>query len=53
MESLLDNLNIVHLDLSSNDLSYKAGEVVFKTLERQQSIISLDISSKPGINRNR
>jgi len=53
MHTLKDNLAVVHLDLSSNDLSYKSGEVVFKVLEDQSSIISLDISSKQGINRNR
>ena len=53
MNELKDNLTVVHLDLSSNDLSYKSGETVFKILEDQCSIVSLDISSKQGINRNR
>ncbi len=53
MDTVKDNLSIVHLDLSSNDLSHKSGEIVFRVLEDQCSIISLDISSKQGINRNR
>jgi len=53
MKTIKDNLTIVHLDLSSNDLTARSGEVVFKVLENQCSIVSLDISSKQGINRNR
>jgi len=53
MKTIKDNLTIVHLDLSSNDLTARSGEVVFKVLENQYSIVSLDISSKQGINRNR
>ncbi len=53
MEVLEDNLNIIHLDLSSNDITHKGAEIIFRTLLNQHSIISLDLSSKEGINRNR
>jgi len=53
MEVLAENLNIIHLDLSSNDITHKGADIIFSTLLNQHSIISLDLSSKEGINRNR
>jgi len=53
MGILEENLNIIHLDLSSNDITYRGAEVIFIKLLNQHSIISLDLSSKEGINRNR
>jgi hypothetical protein len=57
LSSLLDGLNqnltLVHLDVSSNDISHRIGAKLFKIIERHCSLISLDISSREGINRNR
>ena len=53
LEGINQNLTLVHLDLSSNDLSHKIGEKLFKVIERHCSLISIDISSREGINRNR
>jgi Ran GTPase-activating protein (RanGAP) involved in mRNA processing and transport len=53
MQILADNLNIIHLDLSSNDITPRGADIIFTTLLNQHSIISLDLSSKEGINRNR
>ncbi len=47
------NSSIVHLDISSNDITFRGGNVIFDTLMTNNSIISLDISSKDGVNRNR
>ena len=58
ISTLLDgighNLTLVHLDISSNDITHKIGNKLFKVLETHSSIISVDVSSKEGgINRNR
>ena len=50
---LEDNDYILHLDLSSNDIGVKGGNKIFKTLIHHQSLISLNISSLEGVNRNR
>lgn len=53
MAVLNENLNIIHLDVSSNNISYQGANIIFNSLLNQHSIISLDLSSKEGINRNR
>lgn len=50
---LQKNLNIVHLDLSSNNLSPEGAEQVLKILSGHGSLISLDLSSHEGLHRNR
>lgn len=39
------NLNVVHLDLSSNDLAPDGAKEVIRLLAGSQSIVSLDLSS--------
>lgn len=41
------------MDLSSNDITQRGADIIFTALLNQHSIISLDLSSKEGINRNR
>lgn len=53
MDSIKNNLNIIHIDFSSNDLTYRGGDYIFSSLIDQHSLISVDLSSKEGINRNR
>ena len=53
LDGIRENLTLVHLDISSNDITHKIGNKLFKVLETHSSIISLDVSSKEGINRNR
>ena len=53
LTSINDNSNIVELNLSSNGLTQKEGNLIFEFLLNQNSIISLDLSSKDGVNKNR
>ena len=53
LESIEGNNNIVELNLSSNSLGASGGNSIFNFLLRQNSIISLDLSSKEGLYRNR
>ena len=53
LESIEGNNNIVELNLSSNNLGANGGNSIFNFLLRQKSIISLDLSSKEGLYRNR
>ena len=40
------------LNISSNNITYKGGQIIFEDLSEQQSIIDLNISSIEGTNRN-
>ena len=53
MENLRGNNYIVELNLCSNNLGVKGGKIIFNFLLNQKSIISLDLSSKEGVYRNR
>lgn len=53
LESLKGNNNIVELNLSSNSLGVSGGNAIFNFLLDQESILSLDLSSKEGLYRNR
>ena len=53
LTSINDNSNIVELNLSSNGLTSKEGNLIFEFLLNQNSIISLDLSSQDGVNKNR
>jgi Ran GTPase-activating protein (RanGAP) involved in mRNA processing and transport len=44
--------SLVHLDLSSNELTAKGGAELFKSLTVNESIVSLDVSSHEGLHRN-
>ena len=44
---------IAHLDLSSANISYKKGNLIFNALAQHRSLISLDVSSKDSTYRNR
>ena len=47
------NFNIIHLDISSNNITPEGFTIFFQSLLSNQSLISLDISSKEGLNRNK
>jgi Ran GTPase-activating protein (RanGAP) involved in mRNA processing and transport len=47
------SLTIVHLDLSSNNLTPEGAEQVLKILSGHGSLASLDLSSHEGLHRNR
>jgi Ran GTPase-activating protein (RanGAP) involved in mRNA processing and transport len=53
LDSLKGNNNIVELNLCSNNLGVNGGMAIFNFLLDQKSIISLDLSSKEGLYRNR
>ena len=53
IEKIKKNANIVELNLCSNNLGVRGGNIIFNYLLNQNSIISLDLSSKEGIYRNR
>lgn len=46
-------VNLVHVGLSSNDISPEGGAIILRSLMDNQSITSLDISSHEGLHRNR
>lgn len=52
LNALKDSLTLVSLDISSNSITYKGGQKIFKTFVNQQSIIDLNLESLEGINRN-
>lgn len=49
----MGNNNIVHLDISSNDITPDGAYLIFELLVFHQGIVSLDISSHEGLHRNR
>ena len=53
MDMLEKNNCLLHLDLSSNNIGVRGGNAIFKTLVHHQSLISLNLSSLEGVNRNR
>ena len=53
IDQIKDNAFIVELNLSSTNIGAKGGTIIFNYLINQSSIISLDLSSKEGIYRNR
>lgn len=44
---------IAHVDLSNTNISHKNADIIFTALERHNSLISLDVSSKDSTYRNR
>ena len=44
---------ITHVDLSNTNISHKNADIIFTALERHNSLISLDVSSKDSTYRNR
>ena len=53
MKGIQNNKTVVHLDISSCNLSAKGGNIVFNSLLENDCIVSLNICSKEGLNRNR
>ena len=53
VKAVKDSISLVSLDISSNAISYKGGQIIFSDFINQKSIINLNISSHEGINRNR
>lgn len=52
-EALAENLGVVHIDLSSNDISAGGLNKVFSALKSHPSLVSLNISSSGGLYRNK
>ena len=44
---------MIHIDLSSNDIQAEGACHLFDALLENSSIISVDLGSKEGLNRNR
>ena len=44
---------LTHVDLSNTNITHKNADIIFTTLERHNTLISLDISSKDSTYRNR
>lgn len=53
MKSIYKNLSISHVDFSSNELSCNGVKDMTEYFCRNESLISIDISSHKGLNRNR
>ena len=53
LEILVNSLSLLSLNVTSNSITYKGGNIIFREFVHQQSIIDLNISSKEGRNRNR
>lgn len=51
-DGIKKSTNIIHLNFSNNSLSFKGCEVLCNALEMNESVISLDISSQEGNNKN-
>lgn len=52
-KSLLASLSVVHLDISSNEISPEGAKDLFDILNGHHSLASIDISSHEGLHRNR
>lgn len=52
-DALRTNQSIIHVNLCSNDIGPEGAQALFGCLLENTSIISLDLSSKEGLNRNR
>ena len=52
-DALRTNQTIIHVNLCSNDVGPEGAQALFGCLLENTSIISLDLSSKEGLNRNR
>ena len=53
VNAVKDSISLVSLDISSNSISYKGGQIIFSVFIHQKSIIDLNLASHEGINRNR
>jgi len=53
VQALKEKNNIIHIDLSSNNITYSGSQMIFSLLEGNHNLISLDLSSSDGLNRNR
>ena len=51
--SIKDSHSLVSLNITSNSITHRGGEVIFCELINQQSIIDLNVSSIEGTHRNR
>lgn len=52
-DAIQSSISLVMLNVTSNGISHKGGDSIFKMLIDQKSIISMNLSSIEGINRNR
>lgn len=52
-DAVRTNMNIVHIDLSSNDVGPEGAQALFAALLENCSVVSINLSSKEGLNRNR
>ena len=52
-DELRTSVTIIHVNLCSNDIGPEWAQAIFGCLLENNTIISLDLSSKEGLNRNR
>lgn len=52
-DAIRTNTNIIHIDLSSNDVGPEGAQALFAALLENCSVVSVNLSSKEGLNRNR
>lgn len=45
--------SIIHLDLSSNELTYKGAKKIFRSLLTNNSLISLRLGNYDGVHKNK
>ena len=53
MKAMKRNYTVIHLDVSSNEICNDGMVSIFKGLQKNESIISLNVSTREGISRNR
>lgn len=47
------NTSLIHLDVGGNGIGPEGFELLFCSMLRSNTLVSVDISSKDGLNRNR
>ena len=53
IELLKSNPNIIHVDISSNNITADGAFYLFNEILPIHSLVSLELSSKDGLNRNK
>jgi len=52
-EAIVKTRSLIKLDVSANELEERGGEIIFKALERNESIVSLTIGSPDWMLKNK
>ena len=53
MRAIKRSRSIISLNFASNELTHKGAEIVFESLENNQSVVEVNLSSIEGVHRNR